>query len=148
MTEGSAREVARGAAAAMWRDDRACQALGMELLSVDLGSSEMAMMVQEDMVNGHGICHGGYIFTLADSAFAYACNSRNLVTVAAGARIDFLRPAKLHDRLIACAKVVHQGGRAGVYDVAVVDDAGNTVARFRGNSVTVGGPLVGEKADA
>ncbi len=144
MTGKTAAAVATAAAAAMWRDDRACQALGMELMSVDLGCAEMAMTVQENMVNGHGICHGGYIFTLADSAFAYACNSRNLVTVAAGARIDFLRPAKLHDRLVASARVIHQGGRSGVYDVAVDDEAGKCIARFRGNSVTVGGALVEE----
>lgn len=141
-------KTAEAAAAAMWQADRACQELGMELLSIGIGVSEMAMTVQEFMVNGHGICHGGYIFTLADSAFAYACNSRNRVTVAAGARIDFIRPARLDERLIASASVVHQGERTGLYDVAVHDASGSCIARFRGNSVTVGGPLVEDVTDA
>ena len=140
MTPG-ARQIAEAAAAAMWRDDRACQALGMELLHVGEGVAELAMTVQEHMVNGHNICHGGYLFTLADSAFAYACNSRNLITVASGARIDFLRPAKLGERLTASARVVHQGKRTGVYDATVTNAAGQSVAEFRGNSATIGGAL-------
>jgi acyl-CoA thioesterase len=100
------------------------------------------MPVRQDMVNGHGLCHGGFIFTLADSAFAFACNSRNQVTVAAGARIDFLKSAKLEDVLTATAQVVHQGKRTGVYDVQVVNQLGQVVAEFRGNSATIGGALV------
>ncbi len=129
-------------AAAMWQGDRACQALGMELVSVEVGSAQMAMTVKDHMVNGHGICHGGFLFTLADSAFAYACNSRNLVTVASGARIDFLKPAHLNELLIATACVVHQGKRSGLYDVTVTNKAGDCVAQFRGNSTTIGGEIV------
>lgn len=129
-------------AAAMWQSDRACQALGMELVSVDLGSAQMAMTVKDNMVNGHGICHGGLLFTLADSAFAYACNSRNLVTVASGARIDFLKPAHLNEQLMATARVVHQGKRSGLYDVTVTNEAGDCIAQFRGNSMTVGDEIV------
>ena len=98
----------------------------------------MATTVQAQIVSGHGICHGGYLFTLADSAFAYACNSRNLVTVASGARIDFLRPAKLSERLLATASVVHQAKRTGIYDVMVTNEADECVAQFRGNSTTIG----------
>ena len=87
---GSADELARRAAEAMWSGDHATQGLGMELISVAEGFAEITMPVRQDMVNGHGICHGGFIFTLADSAFAFACNSRNQMTVAAGARIDFV----------------------------------------------------------
>jgi acyl-CoA thioesterase len=134
--------VATAAAEAMWKNDRACQALAMELVAVDLGVAEMTMTVQAQMVNGHGICHGGYLFTLADSAFAYACNSRNLVTVAAGARIDFLQPAKLNDRLLARASVVHQGKRTGIYDVVVTNEEGVCIAQFRGNSATIGDEIV------
>ena len=90
---GSADELARRAADAMWSGDHATQGLGMELVTVAEGFAEITMPVRQDMVNGHGICHGGFIFTLADSAFAFACNSRNQMTVAAGARIDFIKSA-------------------------------------------------------
>lgn len=135
------QQIAEAAAAAMWQQDRACQELGVELLRVGDGVAELAMTVQERMVNGHNICHGGYLFTLADSAFAYACNSRNQITVASGARIDFLRPARLGDRLTATAQRVHQGKRTGVYDATVRNQAGESVAEFRGNSAIIGGPV-------
>ena len=141
-SDASAAVTVSAVAAAMWQSDRACQALGMELVSVDLGSAQMVMTVNGDMVNGHGICHGGFLFTLADSAFAYACNSRNLVTVASGARIDFLRPAHLDDQLMATALVVHQGKRSGIYDVTVTNEAGDCIAQFRGNSTTIGDEIV------
>jgi len=133
--------IARAAADAMWAGDRATQAMGMTLDTVTAGRAQISMTVREDMVNGHGICHGGFIFALADSAFAFACNSRNLVTVAAGARIDFLRPAKLGDRLTGVSEVVHQGKRSGIYDSVVTNQDGEVIAQFRGNSATIGGPL-------
>lgn len=133
--------IAKAAADAMWAEDRATQGLGMTLVSVTAGRAEISMPVREDMVNGHDICHGGFIFALADSAFAFACNSRNLVTVAAGARIDFLRPAKRGDVLTAIANVVHQGKRSGIYDSVVTNQDGAIIAQFRGNSATIGGPL-------
>jgi len=133
--------IARAAADAMWAEDRASQAMGMELVSVSAGRAELRMTVREDMVNGHDICHGGYIFSLADSAFAFACNSRNLITVASGARIDFLKPAKRSDVLTAVSEVVHQGQRSGIYDSVVHNQNGAVIARFRGNSATIGGPL-------
>lgn len=133
--------IARAAAAAMWADDRASQELGCSLDEVAPGSAQLSMPVQPHMVNGHNMCHGGFIFMLADSAFAYACNSHNLVTVASGARIDFLRPAKLGDTLTATAQQVHQGKRNGIYDSVVTNQNGNIVAQFRGNSATIGGAL-------
>lgn len=135
-------DIARAAADAMWADDRATQGLGMTLVAVTAGQAEITMPVRADMVNGHDICHGGFIFTLADSAFAFACNSRNLVTVAAGAHIDFIRSAKLGDVLTARARVVHQGKRSGIYDAVVTDQDDRVIAQFRGNSATIGGPLV------
>lgn len=141
---GSADELARRAAEAMWSGDHATQGLGMELVSVAQGFAEITMPVRQDMVNGHGICHGGFIFTLADSAFAFACNSRNQITVAAGARIDFIKSAKEGDVLTASARVVYQGKRSGVYDAQVVNQAQEVIAEFRGNSTTIGGQLVDE----
>lgn len=141
---GSADELARRAAEAMWSGDHATQGLGMELVSVAQGFAEITMPVRQDMVNGHGICHGGFIFTLADSAFAFACNSRNQMTVAAGARIDFIKSAKEGDVLTASARVVYQGKRSGVYDAQVVNQAQEVIAEFRGNSTTIGGQLVDE----
>ena len=142
----SADELARRAAEAMWSGDNATQGLGMELVTVAEGFAEITMPVRQDMVNGHGICHGGFIFTLADSAFAFACNSRNQMTVAAGARIDFIKAAKEGDVLTASAQVVHQGKRTGVYDAQIVNQAQEVIAEFRGNSATIGGQLVDESA--
>lgn len=138
------QQLARASAAAMWAGDRASQALGMEILQVAPGTATMSMVVREDMVNGHDICHGGYIFTLADSAFAFACNSDNQATVAAGARIEFLAPGTLGDRLVAVAEQVVQGGRTGIYDVVVSNQQGRKLALFRGNSHRIGGALVDE----
>ncbi|MEJ2533283.1 MAG: hydroxyphenylacetyl-CoA thioesterase PaaI [Halioglobus sp.] len=136
------QHLAQACADALWSDDRACQALGVEVREVATGHAVLAMNVREDMVNGHSICHGGYIFLLADSAFAYACNSENHNTVAAGARIEFLAPGRLGDRLTAVAGQVSQGRRTGVYDVVVTNQGGRTLALFRGNSHRIGGALV------
>ena len=138
------QNLAQACADALWADDRACQALGVEVLEVANGRAVLALSVSEEMVNGHAICHGGYIFLLADSAFAYACNSENHNTVAAGARIEFLAPGKLGDRLTAVAEQVHQGRRTGIYDVVVTNQEGRTLALFRGNSHRIGGALVDE----
>ncbi len=120
--------------AAMFAQDRASQALGMELLAIAPGSATLAMTVREDMANGFGICHGGLIATLADSAFAFACNARNELTVAAGFTVDFIAPAKLGDRLVAVANEMAQAGRSGVYDVSVRNQRDELIALFRGNS--------------
>ena len=111
-------------------------------MAIAPGAATMTMRVRADMVNGHDLCHGGLIFTLADSCFAYACNSENLNTVAAGARIEFLAPARLGDELTATAKQVQQGRRSGVYDVTVSNRAQQPIALFRGNSHRIGGHLV------
>ena len=126
----------------MWSGDRASAAAGMEITAMSPGCATLVMPVRQDMVNGHDICHGGYIFTLADSAFAFACNSHNLSAVASGARVEFLAPAHLGDRLTAAAREVSQGRRSGVYDVEVSNQNGDIIALFRGNSARIGGALV------
>ena len=142
-----ANDLARACADVMYANDRASTALGMEIEEAALGRTIMGMTVREDMVNGHDICHGGLIFSLADSAFAFACNSQNMNTVAAGARIEFLVPAHLGDRLTAVAQQVSQGGRTGIYDVVVTNQQDRTIALFRGNSHRIGGALIDEAID-
>jgi acyl-CoA thioesterase len=133
-------ETARRSADAMWASDRASQGLAMSLDAVGPGTATVSMTVRENMVNGHAIGHGGYTFTLADSAFAFACNSYNRVTVAAGAEIRFRRPTHLGDRLVATATERERAGRDGVYDILVtVDD--DVVAVFTGRSKEIGGTL-------
>jgi acyl-CoA thioesterase len=133
-------EVARRSAAAMWAGDRASRGLGMTLESVGPGTAIVSMTVAEQMVNGHAIGHGGYTFTLADSAFAFACNSYNRSTVAAGAEIRFRRPTRLGDRLVATASERERTGRDGVYDVLVTVGE-EVVAVFVGRSKEIGGTL-------
>jgi acyl-CoA thioesterase len=140
-----AEQIARACADAMYANDRASAALGMEIEEMAEGRAVMGMTVREDMVNGHDLCHGGLIFSLADSAFAFACNSQNFNTVAAGARIEFLAAGRLGDRLTAVAEQVSQGGRTGIYDVVVSNQDNKTVALFRGNSHRIGGALVDER---
>jgi len=122
----------------MWADDTASRGLGMVLQAVGPGTARMAMTVREAMVNGHSLCHGGFIFTLADSAFAFACNSRNQKCVAAGGNIAFLRPARLGDTLTATAEERHLAGRSGLYDVRVTNQAGDVIAELRGQSRAIG----------
>jgi acyl-CoA thioesterase len=138
-------DLARACADAMWKEDGASQGLGMEVLEVKAGGAQLAMTVQPQMVNGHGIAHGGFIFLLADSAFAFACNSRNERTVAAQCDIAFIRPARLGDRLVATAREISKTGRSGIYDVRVaVDDT--VVAELRGHSRSIGGAWVAAAA--
>jgi acyl-CoA thioesterase len=136
------QELASAASQAMWKRDNATHALGMELVSIAPGRAVMRMKVRSDMVNGHNICHGGLIFTLADSAFAYACNSYNLNTVASGCSIDFLAPARDGDLLEATALERSAAGRTGVYDVEVKVLGANTVALFRGKSYRIKGEVI------
>ena len=139
-----AEEVARASAEHMWAGDRASAALGMRLESVAPGCAALTMTVREDMVNGWDICHGGLIATLADSAFAVACNSRGTVTVASGFDVSFLTSARLGDELRAEAREVALGGRSGLYDVTVVRTAdGTVVAEFRGRSRSLTRPNPG-----
>jgi len=126
----------------MYERDPASQALGMTLDAIRPGYARMRMRVREDMLNGHGTCHGGFIFTLADSAFAFACNSHNLVTVGAGCTIDYLAPGRLGDVLVAEATEQALAGKTGVYDVVVTDAEGRRIALFRGKSHRVSGEVV------
>src|SRR6476619_218747 len=114
-----AAALARACADAMWKEDAATQSLGMQLISVAPGQAVITMTVTDRMVNGHKICHGGYIFTLADSAFAFACNTYNQRTVAQHCDVTFLRPARLGDRLTATCVERTRAGRSGIYDVSV-----------------------------
>jgi len=139
--ELSADELARACADAMWVNDHASKGLGMEIVEIGPGFATLAMTVTTEMVNGHGIAHGGFIFTLADSAFAYACNSYNDNTVAAQGAISFIRPGKLGARLVASAREVSRSGRSGIYDVRVTSGA-VVIAEFRGHSRSIGGTLV------
>ncbi len=130
----SAQALAQRAAGVMFQQDGASQALGMRIVEVRPGYARLTMTVREDMVNGHRICHGGLIFALADSTFACACNTYNIVTVAAGATIDFLLPGKLGDVLTASAEERSRSRRTGVYDVVVHNQSGECIALFRGRS--------------
>jgi len=131
-------DMARACADAMWKDDDASQGLGMEIVHVSAGQATLSMTIKPHMVNGHGIAHGGFIFLLADSTFAFACNSRNERAVAAHCDISFIRPGKLGDRLVAVAREISRSGRSGIYDVTV--STGDVViAEFRGHSRTIGG---------
>src|SRR5450432_4920285 len=125
----------------MWKEDDASQGLGMEIVEVRAGQATLAMTVKPHMVNGQHITHGGFIFLLADSTFAFACNSYNERAVAAQCNISFIKPGKLGDRLVATAKEISRSGRSGIYDVRVtVDDV--AIAELRGHSRTVGGAWV------
>lgn len=128
--------------AALYARDLAAQALGIRLDAIGPGNATMSMPVRPDMVQGHGTCHGGMIFSLADTAFAYACNSRNNVTVAAGCNIEFLLPAYEADVLTAVASETAMAGRNGVYDILVHNQRGETIATFRGKSVTLKGHVI------
>lgn len=140
--------LAEACAGAMWAEDRASRGLGMELQHVAPGDAALSMTVREDMTNGHAICHGGFIFALADSAFAFACNTYDQRTVAQHCAVTFLRPARLGDRLTARAVERSRTGRSGIYDVTVTDGAGEVVAEFRGHSRTISGTLLGADAQA
>ena len=131
-------DLALACADAMWQQDDASRGLGMELVEVKPGQATLAMTIKPNMVNGQRIAHGGFIFTLADSAFAFACNSHNERAVNAQCDITFIRPGKLGDRLVATAREISRSGRSGIYDVRVsVNDA--VIAEFRGHSRTIGG---------
>lgn len=134
--------LAEAVTAAMWSRDRTAQALGMHIESVGPGRATVSMTVRGDMVNGHHICHGGLIFTLADTAFAYACNAYNRNTVASGCNIDFVATGREGDTLQAEAVERTLAGRTGVYDVTVRDSAGKTVALFRGKSYRISGEVI------
>ena len=129
-------------AAHMYADDRASRGLGMAIVEVGQGTATLTMTVRDDMLNSHEICHGGFITTLADSAFAFACNSRNVVTVAAGLTVEFLAPAHRGDVLTANAVETSRAGRTGVYDMVVTNQHGVRIALVRGRSHSLTGRTV------
>lgn len=135
----TAQGLAEACAKAMWDEDKASASLGMALAAVAPGQSEITMTITEAMVNGHGTCHGGYIFTLADSAFAFACNSYNQRTVAQHCSVTFLAPGRLGDKLRAVAREASRTGRSGIYDIDIFNQDGVKIAIFRGHSRTVKG---------
>jgi acyl-CoA thioesterase len=144
-----AQRLAELCARALLAGDEASRSLGVHLEDVRPGSARLRMKVRPDMVNGHGIAHGGIVFALADSAFAVACNTYNAVTVAAAAAIDFLAPARVNDELTAHARELWRSKRSGIYAIVVANQRGEPVALFRGRSHISGGRIVpGASPDA
>ena len=139
-----AGELARACAERMWAEDSASKGLGMELMSVEPGRAVLAMTVTDKMVNGHRICHGGFIFTLADSTFAFACNTYNQRTVAQHCSVTYINPGQLGDRLLARAIERQRTGRSGIYDITVTRDGDTVVAEFRGHSRTIEGQILAD----
>lgn len=135
------QQLAEACAKAMFARDTASQALGMEIVSVAPGKAVMRMRVRDTMVQGHGNCHGGYLFTLADSAFAFACNTYDEATVASGCSIDYLGPAWESDELTATAEEQSRRGRTGVYDITIRNQHGDAIALFRGRSYKIRGSV-------
>lgn len=142
MNMHAAQMRARIAGTAMYARDPASQAMGMVLDHISPGHARMTMTVRADMLNGHQLCHGGYLFALADSTFAFACNSYNQSTVGTACTIDYLAPGRLGDVLSAEAVEQSIQGKSGVYDVKVTNQAGQTVALFRAKSLRIGGEVV------
>ena len=141
-TQEQAQALAERVADGMFSRDRASQGLGIKIAGVGPGHAELVMTVRADMLNGHAICHGGFIFSLADSSFAFACNSYNQTTVASGCVIDFMAPAREGDVLTAVARERSVSGRTGVYDIEVKNQHGETIALFRGKSYRIKGHVI------
>ena len=139
MADLSAQQTAERVRDGMFANDRASKMLGMRIVEVGPGTATLAMTVRDDMLNGHDICHGGLIATLADSAFAFACNSHDELTLASGFGIDLIAPGRLGDVLAARCHEVTKAGRTGVYDAEVTNQRGERVAVFRGRSYTIKG---------
>jgi acyl-CoA thioesterase len=137
-----AAALARACAQVMWAEDVASRGLGMRLISVEPGRAVLGMTVSRTMVNGHGLCHGGFIFMLADSAFATACNSYNRRAVGQHCAITFLSPARSGDHLVARAIERSRAGRSGLYDVTVTGEEGPVIAEFRGHSRVIEGEII------
>lgn len=148
MSDKQAQQLAEACAKQMYSGDRASQDMGITLVEVKPGSAVMQMTVTDTMINGHDICHGGFIFALADTAFAFACNSYNHNTVASGCSIDFVAPAKLGDQLTATARECFHRGRSGLYDADVVNQHGEQLAFFRGRSRQIKGQLLDDWSDS
>lgn len=140
--ESEAQRLAEQSARALFANDHASSSLGIGIEDVRPGFARLRMKVRADMLNGHGTCHGGIVFALADSAFAVACNTHNTVTVAAAAAIDFLAPAQERDELTAEARELWRSRRSGIYEISVSNQRGETIALFRGRSHCIGGQIV------
>ncbi|MDH1011797.1 hydroxyphenylacetyl-CoA thioesterase PaaI [Pseudomonas nicosulfuronedens] len=140
-----ATQLARACAEAMYERDQATRRMGIQLLDAGPGSAKLSMRVREDMIQGHGTCHGGYLFALADSAFAFACNSYNDATVAIGCSIDYVAPAREGDELIASACEQSRSGRTGNYDVRIENSQGQLIALFHGKSYKVRGTVLAQE---
>lgn len=140
-----AQALAAAVGEALYARDPASKALGMQIAEMRAGYARMSMTIRPDMLNGHQSCHGGFIFTLADSAFAFACNSHNINTVGAACSIDYLAPGRLGDVLTAEAVEQVQTGRSGVYDVTIRNQENRIIALFRGKSHRVGGEILPTK---
>ena len=138
------QHVAEATRDAMWANDRASKSLGMQALAIGPGTATVTMTVREDMLNGHDVCHGGLVATLADSAFAFACNAYNEITVASGFDINLFAASRLGDVLTATAHEVSKAGRTGVYDIEVTNQRGERIAAFRGRSHTMKGKALVE----
>ena len=138
----TAQQIAEAVRDAMWRHDHASKALGMTVHAIGPGTAQLSMTVRQDMLNGHQICHGGLMTTLADSTFAFACNAYNELTVASGFDVNIIASAKLGDVLTATASEVAKTRRTGVYDIDVRDQNGRRIAAFRGRSMTLTGKLI------
>ena len=136
------QQLAEACKEALLKDDNLTKELKMTFGKVAPGYAELTMPVQDWMTNGHGTCHGGMIFSLADSAFAFSCNTENYATVAAGVTIDYVSPGRKGELLTAKAKKSHQRGRFGIYDVSVENQDGEIIALFRGRSARVRGPVI------
>lgn len=139
--------LAEAVGSAMYAVDTATQTLGMRVVEIAPGYARLTMTVRPDMLNGHQTCHGGFLFSLADSTFAFACNSRNVSTVASGCTIDFLAPGFAGDMLTAVAQERSLAGRTGIYDVTITNQDGKPLALFRGRSYRIKGQIVGVQAD-
>jgi acyl-CoA thioesterase len=139
VSEMTPKELAEACAAAMWEGDHTSQGLGMRIEHVDAGTARMSMVIEQRMSNGHGNCHGGFIFTLADSTFAFACNGRNHLVVGQHCSISYLLPAKVGDTLTAEARETSLRGRSGIYDIRITNQKGEHVAEFRGHSRMING---------
>lgn len=143
-----ATQLARACAESMYERDQASRRMGIQLLDAGPGSAKLSMRVREDMIQGHGTCHGGYLFALADSAFAFACNSYNDATVAIGCSIDYVAPAREGDELIASACEQSRSGRTGNYDVRIENSQGQLIALFHGKSYKVRGTVLAQETSA
>lgn len=145
MSDLASQSLALACVEALFERDSASRAMGIRLIDVAPGQASVEMLVRPDMVQGHGTCHGGYLFALADSAFAFACNTYDKATVAIGCSIDFVAPAAAGDSLIAHAAEQSRSGRTGNYDVRITQHDGQLVALFRGKSYTVRGSVLAQE---